>query len=142
MHFEPGRPKQTKTWLRTRNRLGSLSAKMFTDKELKIVALALDSGAPENEWNNAANLFFKLLRNRSATLDEFHNNSQIVTVPIPPTQPDYGLTFMPWGQYKGEMFRDIPPGWLMAKRDWIRSAPDIMARWGKLAEAIDKFLGQ
>src|ERR1700745_3875640 len=101
---------------------------MFTDKELKIVALALDSGAPENEWSNAANLFFKLLRNRSATLEEFHNNSQIVTVPIPPTQPDYGLTFMPWGKYKSQMFRDIPPGYLMARRGWSRSGAHIIGR--------------
>lgn len=113
---------------------------MFNDKELKVARQAIDSGCTENEWQNAAILFFRLLRSRKADFNEFESNGQMPA--IPPTQPDFGLTFMPWGQYRGQMFRDIPPGWLMAKRDWIRSKPDILARWGNIAEAIDKFLGQ
>ena len=113
---------------------------MLTDKELKIARLGLDAGAPENEWNNAAVLFFKSLRTRSATVEELLGNGRMA--PVPATQPDYGLTVMPWGQYKGELFKDIPPGWLMAKRDWIRSKADIMARWGNVAQAIDAFFDQ
>jgi len=116
---------------------------MFSDKELKLARLALNSEAPEGEWTTAAIKLFRLLRTEGRNgWQDFESSGNGQMIPIPPTQPDYGLTFMPWGQYKGEMFRDIPPGWLMAKRDWIRSAPDIMARWGNLAEAIDKFLGQ
>ena len=116
---------------------------MFSEKELKLARLALNSEAPENEWNVAAIKFFSLLRSRGADYAaEFESARNGQMAAIPATQPDFGLTFMPWGQYKGQMFKDIPPGWLMAKRDWIRSAPDIMARWGNIAEAIDKFLGQ
>lgn len=109
---------------------------MFADKEIKLARLALDTAAAENEWHNAAILFFKLLRNRVASYAEFENGS------VPATQPDFGLTVMPWGLYRDQLFKDIPPGWLMAKRDWIRSKPDTLARWRSLAEAIDAFLDQ
>jgi hypothetical protein len=116
---------------------------MFSEKELKLARLALNAQSPDGEWTNAALKFFSLLRSRGtdfATEFESAGNGQMAAIPA--TQPDFGLTFMPWGQYRGQMFKNIPPGWLMAKRDWIRSAPDIMAKWGNIAEAIDKFLGQ
>lgn len=115
---------------------------MFTEKEMKLARLALNPEAPEGEWQTAAVKLFLLLRatDRNA-LAEFESNG-LQMVPIPPTQPDFGLTVMEWGIYKDQLFKDIPPGWLMAKRDWIRSAPDIMARWGHLAEAIDRYLDQ
>jgi len=116
---------------------------MFSDKELKLARLALDPEASQNEWQVAATKFFALLRVRSADWsNEFERTVNGEALAIPPTQPDFGLTFMPWGQYKGQMFKDIPPGWLMAKRDWIRSKPDLIARWANIAEAIDRFLGQ
>jgi hypothetical protein len=116
---------------------------MFSDKELKVARQAIDAACHENEWQNAAVLFFKLLRSRQADFAEFESAGSNGQMPlVPPTKPDYGLTFMPWGKYKDQMFKDIPPGWLMAKRDWIRSAPDTLARWSVLAEAIDAFLDQ
>jgi hypothetical protein len=117
---------------------------MFSEKEIKLARLALDSAAPENEWNVAAVKFFSLIRSRAGQIDEFEAagaNGQ--TIVIPPTKPDYGLTVFPFGKkHKGELFKDIPPGYLIYQRDWIRSAPDIQAVWGKVADAIDAFLGQ
>ena len=67
---------------------------MFSEKELKLARLALNSEAPENEWNVAAIKFFSLLRSRGADWStEFESASNGVA--IPPTQPDFGLTFMP-----------------------------------------------
>jgi uncharacterized protein (DUF3820 family) len=58
------------------------------------------------------------------------------------SRPDYGLTTMPFGQHKGEMFMDIPPNYLRFIRRWINEAPDRAARFRDLADAIKEFLKQ
>jgi hypothetical protein len=115
---------------------------MFSEKELKLARQAIDAACHENEWQNAAILFFRILRARQAAFEEFESAGPVQMPAVPLTKPDFGLTFMPWGQYRGQMFKDIPVDWLIKKRNWIRSAPDIEARWGNTAEAIDKYLGQ
>lgn len=118
---------------------------MFAEKELKLARLALNSQAPEGEWQNAAVKFFLMLRAEGRNgLDEFEgvgNNGQMV--PIPATKPDWGLTIFPFGKkHKGELFKDIPPGYLAYQRQWIYSEPDILKRWQNVADAIDAFLAQ
>ena len=55
------------------------------------------------------------------------------------SRPDYGLTRMPFGKHKGEMFMDIPPGYLRFIRRWINDAPDRATRFEDLADAIEQF---
>jgi hypothetical protein len=115
---------------------------MLTDKELKLVRLALDPGATDGEWNNAAVMFFRCARARSANAEEFNRNGSTALV-VPPMPVDWGLTVFPWGKkHKGELFKDIPPSYLKYQLEWILSDPDRRIKMKNLAEAIKAFLKQ
>ena len=114
---------------------------MLTDKELKLVRLALDPGAPDGEWNNAAVMFFRCARARSASAEEFNRNGSTALV-VPPMPPDYGLTIMPWGKHRGELFKDISPSYLKWALGWINEDPDRRVKMKNLADAIAAFLKQ
>jgi hypothetical protein len=55
------------------------------------------------------------------------------------SRPDYGLTRMPFGKHNGEMFMDIPPGYLRFIRRWINDAPERATRFKDQADAIEQF---
>lgn len=116
---------------------------MLTETELKVLRLALDPKAIQGEWESAARRLFVLLRKRLASADEFGLNENSLAIPaIPQTQPDYGLTVMPWGKHKGELFKDISPGYLRYQLDWIEEDPDRSGKMKILADAIRAFLKQ
>ena len=113
----------------------------LTETELKVLRLALDPNAITGEWESAARKFFALLRKRLVTADQFGSNGNSPAV-IPQTQPDYGLTAMPWGKHRGELFKDMSPGYLKFALDWIEDDPDRSAKMQNLADAIRAFLRQ
>jgi hypothetical protein len=120
---------------------------MFTDKERKLLRMALGEGAFDGEIDNAAVMLLRSLRSRAVTAEQIENVSsapaETIYVEIPQSKPDYGLVVFPFGKkHRGELLKDIPPDYLMFQRNWIRSAPDIEKRWGDLADAIDEFLEQ
>lgn len=121
---------------------------MFTERERKLLRLALGEGAMNGEIDNAAVALLRSLRSRNVTAEQVENISsaaagETIYVETPQSKPDYGLTVFPFGKkHKGELFKDIPPNYLIFQRNWIRSAPDINQRWGTLADAIDSFLDQ
>ena len=114
---------------------------MLTETELKVLRLALDPKAIQGEWESAARKLFALLRKRLATADELGLNGSRLPA-IPPTQPDYGLTVMPWGKHKGELFKDMSPAYLKWALDWIEEDPDRAVKMKNLADAIRAFLAQ
>jgi hypothetical protein len=114
---------------------------MLTDKELKLVRLALDPGATDGERNNAAVMFFRFARARSANAEEFGGNGS-TALTVPPMPVDWGLTIMPWGKHKGELFKDISPGYLIFARRWILEDPNRAVKMKNLADAIEAFLKQ
>jgi hypothetical protein len=117
---------------------------MLTETELKVLRLALDPEAIQGEWESAARRLFALLRKRSATAVDFGADFSTVALAaiIPQTQPDYGLTEMPYGKHKGELFKDISPWYLRGQLEWITDPIDPKQRWETLAEAIKAFLAQ
>lgn len=119
---------------------------MLCDKELALVRMAINPACAENEWKNAAVLFFKLVRIRVKDDPESfeflqQNSANLYPATIPPTQPDYGLTEMPWGKHKGELFKDISPNYLRWALNWIREDKDRVQKMAELASAIQAFLG-
>jgi hypothetical protein len=117
---------------------------MLTEKELKLIRLALNPGAADGEWSNAAVMFFRSARARSAGPEEFGGNgsSALVPFPVPPTQPDWGLTVFPHGKHKGELFKDMSPSYLSWYRGWILDDPERSKKMKNLAKAIEAFLKQ
>jgi hypothetical protein len=115
---------------------------MLTETELKVLRLALDPKAIQGEWESAARRLFALLRKRLVTADEFGLNGSAARAAIPRMQPDYGLTVMPWGKHKGELFKDISPAYLKWALEWIEEDPDRLAKMKNLADAIRAFLAQ
>jgi uncharacterized protein (DUF3820 family) len=113
----------------------------LTEQELKLAGLAIDPGAGDGEWRNAAVLLFLKLRKRNATVDDFRiAGADALT--IPQTVPDWGLTVCPFKKHRGEMFKDIPPDYLKWLLGWIYSEPDLTARFGDLGQAIREFFKQ
>jgi hypothetical protein len=118
----------------------------LSDLERKLLRLALCSSAQGAEVTTSAVKLIESWRNRgveSATIEtalEGHGNGSEPAIRM--SRPDYGLTRMPFGQHKGEMFMDIPPNYLRFIRRWINDAPDRATRFKDLAEAIEQFLQQ
>lgn len=75
---------------------------MITDKARKVLALALDTSAPEGEWQSAATVFFGLLRKEGVTVETI-----MQTVPDPESKPE-GCEIMTFGKFKGRNIRSVP----------------------------------
>ena len=120
---------------------------MLNDREKKCLEHAL-SGANENEADNAAVVFFRLLRKRQVTVVQFVDglsslNGSGAPPPVKST-PDWGMTVMPFRKSKhyGKMFMDIPARDLESTDRWINSDPEIAKRFKSLSDAIRAFFKQ
>jgi hypothetical protein len=113
----------------------------LSDKEKLILALALDPAVQAGEMVSAATKLIESWRRRDVHVEDFEMEQ--ILVPARKERkfwrPDYGLSKMPWGRHKGEMFKDIAPQYLRNQMLWIRGAPD---RALKFAEIIEMFLAQ
>ena len=58
------------------------------------------------------------------------------------SRPDYGLTRMPFGKHKGEIFMDIPPSTSASFGDGSTMRLIVRTRFKDLADAIEQFLQQ
>ena len=97
----------------------------LTDFELKLLRLALCESALGGEIATSAQKFIESLRARgvdSATLETALGESSNETIIL--SQPDWGMTVMPWGKHKGEMIMDIPPSYLRWALRWINEDTD------------------
>jgi hypothetical protein len=80
----------------------------FTEKELKLLNLALDSAAAEGESANSWMMLLRSLRQRG--VDGYTIESAINNQPI--TIYDAGNIVMPFGAYKGLALKSIPTSYL------------------------------
>jgi hypothetical protein len=124
----------------------------LTDKEKKLLALALDSAVQPGEMVNAAVKLIEAWRIRDLRPEDFE--PRVIRGPmaerkaqVKNSRPDYGLCTWPWpknkdGPYRGKLFKEIPPDYLKNQLEWIRSDPDRANRFAKLATEIELFLAQ
>ena len=124
----------------------------LSDKEKKLLSLALDPAVQPGEMVNAAVKLIEAWRRRDVQVDDFEPKA--IRGPmaerkavVPKSRPDYGLCKWPWprskeGPYKGKLFKEIPPSYLKGQLDWIRSDPDRANRFAELATQIEFFLQQ
>ena len=116
----------------------------LTEFERKLLRLALDRAARGAEVTTSAVKLIQSLRNRGveslAVETALDNDSDSHEIEI--SKPDWGLTMVPWGKYRGEMFSDIPPSYLRWARRWILEDEERTERFEDLAEAIEQFLDQ
>jgi len=123
---------------------------MFNEQEMKFLRLALDPGAHEGEIDNAMAKLIQSLRVRLAKPEDFESAKFTPGKETPRQEQakqtsgvDWGSTTFNFGKMKGKPIRDADPGYLMWCRDWIRSGDeDLETRYGNIAKAIDKFLGE
>jgi hypothetical protein len=118
----------------------------LTDLERKLLRLALCGSAQPGEVLTSGQKLIESLRNRGvesvaieSALDGGSNGAEPA---IRMSRPDYGLTAMPWGKHKGELFMDIPPSYLRWARHWILLDEERAQRFEELANAIEQFLEQ
>lgn len=102
---------------------------MFTDKEVKLLNLALDKSATEGEIRNAAIAFVTKLRSRGfryldATTHEYEERE------------DYGLTVMTFGKHKGKCLKDIPNDYLI----WVMESAERCSEYIK--DSIRMYLSE
>jgi hypothetical protein len=122
----------------------------LTDKEQKLLRLALDQGARPGEVATAAAKLIESWRTRGLAAEELGGGGGgTAAEPWKPFahrpkvwQPDYGLCTMPWGKYRDQQFKDIPPDYLAYQLGWMRSEPSRAAKLAKLANEIERFLAQ
>ena len=67
------------------------------DIEIKLLRLALDKGAPEGEYSNAAVKLISRMRARHATVEDFYKSREY-----------HAREIMPFGKYKCEYIDEIP----------------------------------
>jgi hypothetical protein len=116
----------------------------LTDKEEKLLRLALDTAAADGEWRNCAHKLLRSWRERRVLAEDVVAvPSQTPPPPPPPPRssgPDYGLCTMPWGKHKGKSFRQIPPDYLAWALRWIREDATRARAMASLATSITRFL--
>lgn len=124
----------------------SRNCKLLTDKERKLLALALGEGAFPGEIDNSAVMLLRSWRARGVTPSAIsEGNGAALAAPSEPAiycRPDFGLCAMPWGKHKGELFKDISPGYLQWAFDWINSDMERSIKMSALASDIQSFLAQ
>ena len=74
--------------------------------------LAINKGAASGESDNAAVMFVRELRKRSADIGEF-TKSVTYSPPYQPYQRQATQNIMPFGKYKGEYLENIPVSYLV-----------------------------
>jgi hypothetical protein len=118
----------------------------LTELERKLLRLALCSSAQGGEVTTSAYKLIESLRTRgveSSTIENaLEGNQQGTEIAARMSKPDWGLTVMPWGKHKNELFMDIQPSYLRWARRWILEDEERAQRFRDLAEAIDQFLNQ
>lgn len=116
---------------------------MLSEKEKKLVQLALDPAAQPGEVATAALKLFESWRKRGLTLEElFPNGNSSIEAPAPIPgywAPDYGLCVMPFGKHKGKEFKDIPPSYL---RWLVSDMRENGTKYQNLLVEIERFLDQ
>ena len=102
----------------------------MTDKAEKLLRLALDSGAMEGEWKNAAVMFVANLRRAGTTPES-------ITAPPPgnrrpePSPWTPPATTMPFGKYKARGLDAIPADYL----EWLLGNCDLRPALKRSVEA-------
>lgn len=116
----------------------------LTDLERQLLRLALCSSAQGGEITTSALKLIKSWRDRgvesSSIETAFEGNA--AEPPVQLSKPDWGLTRMPFGKRRGEMFMNLQPSYLRFMSRWINEAPDRASKFKDLANAIDQFLNQ
>ncbi len=126
---------------------------MFTEKETKLIRLAMDGAAHPGERDNCASMLIQSLLKRGIDSEKFinlsgprvyephkekkqyqyHTNGKHV---CPHCQgPDWGTYIMPQGKHQGKMLRDIPLDYLQyARHTWDDKK--------RITDSIDRFFNQ
>jgi hypothetical protein len=85
-----------------------------TDKEEKLLRLALDGAAQPGEYSNAATKWIESMRRRGITVETRFD--AYLSPPEEPAEverePDPGLVRMPFGKHQGKRFCDVPRTYL------------------------------
>ena len=104
---------------------------VLTEKEEKVLRLALDRAAADGEIRNSAAALISMWRNRGISAGD-------VLIPPPLTTPDYGLCIMPFGKHKGKALKDVPPDYLEWLHHSLTANPNEY--YPHLCGYIEKFL--
>jgi hypothetical protein len=122
--------------------------KPLSSIQAKLLRLVLDSGAADGEALNALSMLRDNLRANGPDphelVDALENAGFALTdqALLPParSKPDYGLTVVPFGRNKGQLFMDARPYDLRRLREWCVKTD--AAKFNGLIHDIDAFLNQ
>jgi hypothetical protein len=116
----------------------------FTDRELKLIRLMLNSAAAKGEIANASRMFAEALRARHVSAEDMEGSAgERLPVDDGYYTADYGLCTMPWGKHKGKEFRSIPPSYFRYIVQWIEDPDgDRLPRMAGILSDIKAWLAQ
>jgi hypothetical protein len=116
----------------------------LTSVEAKLLRLVMDGAAAEGEIATGAHKLILSLRKRGVSAEEIDGTLSSRGVLPKYTKPDFGLIACPFTKHKGELARDIDPGYLRFMVGWIRNHQDsdVQERFGQWADDMESFLTQ
>jgi hypothetical protein len=112
----------------------------LTSLEVKLLSLVLDKQAATGEVQTGAIKLVESLRKRGVQARDFEQAIVPAQAPEQRLKPDFGLTKMPWGRFKGRILADVPPDVIQQAVDWAKSIPDVAAKFDRFIHAAEKFL--
>src|SRR5262245_226494 len=116
----------------------------WLDTERKLLALLVNAGSADGEWQTAAAKLRVMLLRRKATVDELTGIGVAPAAADGFSKANWGSFRMPWGSRKGEMFADIDLPYLMEIRDGLMKLKDLHDLNGcnvQLLKALNNYLG-
>jgi hypothetical protein len=102
----------------------------MTDKAQKLLRLALDAGAMDGEWRNAAVMFVASLRKAGTTAESFTARTPENRRPEPTPWTPPAAT-MPFGKYKARGLDTIPADYL----EWLLENCELRPALKRAVEA-------
>jgi hypothetical protein len=117
-----------------------MPAVMLTQLELKLLHLALNKEAAPGEVSVGAQKFIESLRRRGVEAAEIEQALAKEPAAGKMLKPDFGLSVMRWGKFKGRIFADIPPSYLRYQLEWVRSDPELSRKFAAFVHDAEAFL--
>jgi hypothetical protein len=121
---------------------------MLSPLELKLLRLILDTATQHGEAEAGRCKLLESLHRRGLSGHDVVELIQAGPYPdldiSPPkmSKPNYGLTKMPFGRTKGQLFMDIAPYDLRNARRWAMRTPELQRKFAGFIHDVGEFLNQ
>ena len=121
---------------------------MLSPLELKLLRLILDTATQHGEAEAGRCKLLASLHRRGLSGYDLvqllqagsYSDPNVLTPKM--SRPDYGLSRMPFGRSKGQLFMDLAPYELRNARRWAMRTPELQQKFADFIHDVGEFLNQ